>query len=48
MDNHKNKLVGSYKGIIYGNSINSYMEGDFYDGAPCQIMGTIHSCAYKF
>lgn len=48
VEQSKNKVIDTYKGRLYGLSIHEYLEMDFYEAAPCQIIGSIHSCNYKY
>ena len=43
----KQKIVGTYKGLIHGAAEHEYLEIDFYESASCQIIGSFHRCAYK-
>jgi hypothetical protein len=41
-------VVESYRGRLFGLSIHEYLEVDFYENAPCQVIGSIHTCNYKY
>ena len=41
-------MVGTCALSATERSFHSYLEMNFYDGAPCQIVGTVHACFYKF
>lgn len=42
------KIVDTFKAKLPSSSFHEYLEIDFYEGAPCQIVGSLHSCLYRF
>ena len=48
VDNHEEKVVNCYSGVIAGSLAHEYLEMDFYDNTPCQIVGSIHRCHYRY
>ena len=44
----KQRLVSTYNGIIANNAEHEYLEVDFYENAPCQLVCSFHRCQYKF
>ena len=48
VDQTRHKVVGLFKGSLIGSNLQEYLEMDFYDGAPCQVIGSVHRCTYKF
>ena len=48
VDHGKQKTAGVYRGTASTSTLHEYLEVDFYDGAPCQISGSLHRCLYKF
>lgn len=41
-------MIDVSKMRITGYAFHEYLEMNFYELAPCQVVGTIHSCIYKF
>jgi hypothetical protein len=41
------KPAGAYQGAIVGCP-HEYLEVDFYEQAPCQLVGSVHASTYQF
>lgn len=48
VDHGKHKVIGLYRGAASPNTLHEYLEIDFYEAAPCQIIGSLHRTLYKF
>jgi hypothetical protein len=41
-------VIGVYRGTAASSVLHEYLEVDFYESAPCQIIGSLHRCLYKY
>lgn len=48
VEQNQSRVVNSCSLKITDHSLHEYLELNFYEQAPCQVVGTIHSCIYKF